>query len=47
MRKPEQSAVMGQFAPTVKWTKAAAVLLATAISIPVFLVLTAIDVLFL
>ncbi len=47
MRKSKQSAVMGHFAPTVKWTKASAVLLATVISIPVFLVLTAIDLLFL
>ncbi|MFY0660633.1 MAG: hypothetical protein JXR15_09075 [Shimia sp.] len=47
MRNSKQSAVMGQVAPTVTWTKAAAVLLATVISIPVFLVLTAIDLLFL
>ncbi|WP_299419364.1 hypothetical protein [uncultured Shimia sp.] len=47
MRKSKQSAVMGQFAPAVTWTKAAAVLLATVISIPVFVVLTIIDVLFL
>ncbi|WP_283425344.1 hypothetical protein [Shimia sagamensis] len=47
MRKSEQSLVMGHSVPTVKWTKTAAVLLATVLSIPVFLVLTAIDVLFL
>ncbi|MBO9402212.1 hypothetical protein J7412_15420 [Shimia sp. R9_3] len=43
MRKSKQTPVYGQTAPSAKWTKAAALLLAIGLSIPVFLVLSVIE----
>ncbi len=43
MRKTASTPVYGQTAPTPKVTLAAAVLLACVVSVPVFLVLTAVE----
>ncbi|MBO9479060.1 hypothetical protein J7382_16040 [Shimia sp. R11_0] len=47
MRKPSHTSVFGHALPAQRWTKASAVLVATLLSVPVFVVLTAIDWLFL
>lgn len=43
MRKAKHTPVYGQTAASAKWTKSAALSLATGLSVPVFLVLSVID----
>ena len=43
MRKSEQFPVMGQIAPGPKWTKASALLLASALALPVFVILSVVE----
>jgi hypothetical protein len=47
MRKSKRTPVYGHVIPSSKWTLSAALLLATVLSVPVFLVLSVVDLLFL